>query len=236
MKRTKEIIIASGKVPLQFLAGILYRLIWVAFLPIGLFMILKAAVQKIRGVDVSEESEVQLKMKKELIGLKFFHKGHTWAVARADGMMTIGLDDFTQKLIGAIDKIELPKIGQPLRQGKVAWKLRHGERILPQTAPIEGVVVAVNEDLQKDPSLANRSPYEKGWVLKMKPTWLKENLRNLMRGQLGEKWLDVAKSQFVFRFPRSVGPAYQDGGELVDGVGDTLTDEEWETVKHEFFL
>jgi len=236
MKQTKETLIATGRVPLQFLAGLFYRLIWIAFLPIGLFMILKAAIQKIRGVEIAEESTVQPALDQDLIGLKFFHKGHTWAVAGTDGTMTVGLDDFAQKLIGAIDKIELPKIGQLLRQGKIAWKLKHGERILPQTAPIEGRVVEVNENLQNDPSLANRSPYEKGWLLKVQPTWLKENLRNLMRGQLGEKWLDMAKSEFVNRFPRTVGPAYQDGGELIDGVGDTLTDEEWEMVKREFFL
>ncbi|MDZ7260706.1 MAG: glycine cleavage system protein H [candidate division KSB1 bacterium] len=236
MKRTKEIIVSTVKVPLYVLTGLFSRLLFVALLPIGIFLSLKAAVRKILGLAVAPEPELLPGLEPELLGLKYFHQGHTWAVATAAGTVTVGLDDFAQKIIGTIDSIELPRIGQTLRQGKIAWKLRHGQRILPQVAPIEGTVIEVNEDLQKSPSLANRSPYEKGWVLKVKPTRLKENLRNLIHGDIGEKWLDLAKSQFVLRFPRAVGPAYQDGGELIDNVGDTLTDEEWERVKREFFL
>ena len=70
----------------------------------------------------------------------------------------------------------------------------------------------------------------------MRPARLKDNLRNLLHGQLAEKWMEMTKSQFVQQHPLSAEPVYQDGGELVDGVGDMLSDEEWESVKREFFI
>jgi glycine cleavage system H lipoate-binding protein len=216
--------------------GLLSRLFFVAFLPIGIFMIIKAIVYKIRGVEAASAPETRIMMVPELIDQKFFHQGHTWAKASAGGIVTIGIDNFAQKVIGAIDAIELPKVGRLLKQGRIAWRLHRGNRILPQLAPIDGTVIEVNDNLQNNPSLANQSPYEQGWVLKLRPTRLRENVRNLLQGQLAEKWTELAKSQLAARFPHSLGPVYQDGGELIDGVGNTLTDEEWEIVKREFFL
>lgn len=236
MAQTKEATVSLLKVPLNILIGFFSRLLFVAFIPIGIFMIIKVAVQKIRGVEIASESATRIALEHEMVGQKYFHQGHTWAMATAAGTVTIGLDDFSQKTIGAIDNIELPKVGRFLKQGRIAWKLHRGSRVLPQIAPIDGTVIEINDDLQKDPSLANQSPYERGWVLKVKPSRLKANLRNLLHGQLAEKWKELAKSQLAARFPQSLGPVYQDGGELIDGVGNTLTDEEWEIVKREFFL
>ena len=236
MPRKKETVVSVLKVPLQVLTGFFSRLLFVAFLPIGIFVIIKAAVQKIRGVEVASETTSRFVIDPELVGQKYFHQGHTWAMATATGTVTIGLDNFTQKIIGAIDNVELPKVGRFLKQGRIAWKLHRGNRILPQIAPIDGTIVEVNKALQDDPLLANLSPYEKGWILKVRPNRLKENLRNLLHGQLAKKWMELVKSQLAARFPQSLGPVYQDGGELIDGVGNTLTDEEWEIVKREFFL
>ncbi|UCE19317.1 MAG: glycine cleavage system protein H [Gemmatimonadota bacterium] len=236
MAQTKEAVTSIVKTPWHILIGFLSRLFFVAFLPIGLFMIIKAVVFKIRGVEVAEKLKSYALVDPEMVGKKFFHQGHTWAMATETGTVTVGLDNFAQKVLGAIDNLELPKAGRLLKQGRIAWRLHRGNRVLPQISPIDGTIVEVNGDLQKDPTLANQSPYEKGWVLKVKPARLKENIRNLLQGQLAEKWMELAKSQLAARFPQSLGPVYQDGGELIDGVGNTLTDEEWEIVKREFFL
>jgi len=236
MGQTNQAVTTLLKFPLNITIGILSRLFFVAFLPIGIFMIIKAVVQKIRGVEIASALDTRTMMDPELVGQRYFHQGHTWATATAGGTVTLGIDNFAQKVIGAIDDIELPKVGRLLKQGRIAWKLHRGNRVLPQLAPIDGTVVEVNNDLQQNLSLANQSPYERGWVLKVRPSRLKENLRNLLHGQLAEKWTELAKSQLAARFPQSLGPVYQDGGELIDGVGNTLTEEEWEIVKREFFL
>ena len=236
MSQTKEATLSLVKAPLHILIGLFSRLFFVAFLPIGIFMIIKAVVQKIRGVEVASVRETQMMLDPDFIGKKYFHQGHTWAMATSAGTVTVGLDNFAQKVIGPIDTIETPKKGRLLKQGRIAWRLHRGDRVLPQISPVEGTVVEINTNLQDDPSLANKSPYEQGWVLKIRPSRLKENIKNLLHGPLAEKWTELTKSQLAARFPQSLGPVYQDGGELIDGVGNTLTDEEWEIVKREFFL
>jgi glycine cleavage system H protein len=48
-------------------------------------------------------------------------------------------------------------------------------------------VESSNQDLEENPELINESPYEKGWICKIKPSNLQEELKNLLKGDsLGE--------------------------------------------------
>ena len=49
-------------------------------------------------------------------------------------------------------------------------------------APVSGKVEASNQDLEETPELINESPYEKGWICKISPSNLQEELKNLMTG------------------------------------------------------
>lgn len=82
-----------------------------------------------------------------------YHPGHTWLVRERQHLARVGADEFAAKLAGKIQKIELPKPGQWIRQGQTAWTLyRNGERT-SMVSPIEGEVVEVNPDVVNDPSL-----------------------------------------------------------------------------------
>jgi glycine cleavage system H protein len=50
-------------------------------------------------------------------------------------------------------------------------------------APVSGKVEAANQDLEDTPELINDSPYEKGWICKITPSNLQEELKNLMKGE-----------------------------------------------------
>lgn len=164
----------------------------------------------------------------------YFHPTHSWAKV-TDDVVTVGIDEFTNKLIGKIQKLDVPKVGSYLQQGQTAWKLQRGKRELTQSAPIEGEVVEINEALINNPSKINESPYKEGWILKIRPGSLRQNLKNLLSGETAKNWLENARSQFVLRFASEVGPVCQDGGELIDNAGELLTDEEWNEVLNEFF-
>jgi glycine cleavage system H protein len=49
-------------------------------------------------------------------------------------------------------------------------------------APVSGKVVSINQDLEENPELINESPYEKGWICRINPTNLQEELKNLLMG------------------------------------------------------
>ena len=151
-------------------------------------------------------------------------------------IVSVGVDDFAQKLIGEVDAVQIPQVGKVLRQGEMAWELKRAERTLSQVSPISGTVVQVNQNLQDNPSLVNSPPSQEGWLLKVKTTALKEDLKNLFSSGAAKKWMESVKVQFASHFAQEIGPVYQDGGELVAGIGDKLNDAKWEEIVHEFFL
>jgi len=170
-----------------------------------------------------------------IISGPYFHPTHSWAKI-TDDVVTVGIDEFTNKLIGRIRKLDVPKVGSYLQQGQTAWRLSRGKRELPQSSPVEGEVVEINEQLLSNPARINESPYKDGWILKIRPHALRQNLKNLLHGDTAKHWLENARSQFVIRFANEVGPVCQDGGELIDNAGELLTEAEWDEVLHEFFM
>ena len=131
----------------------------------------------------------------------------------------VGLDDFTQQVMGNIDEIEIPLPGGELNQGEVAWKVRHGKRKLSQLAPLGGTVVEVNEKLRRDPTLANRSPYEEGWILKIQTKALNKEMPELMDSFQFKAHFDQCKAKLMSSFNnQTLGPVYGDGEEVIKGV------------------
>jgi len=104
----------------------------------------------------------------------------------------MGTTDFAQKLAGQIVYIELPQIGRAVEQGKPCGSMESGKWVGRVYAPISGKVEVSNEDLEDNPELMNESPYEKGWICKIRPSNLQEDLKNLMKG---EALVDFIKSE-----------------------------------------
>lgn len=166
---------------------------------------------------------------------RYFHPGHSWARFLSLKSAVVGIDDFTQKIMGIIDRVDLPPIGLEIEQGQQLWKVWHKNRVLSQPSPVGGKVVAVNESLVKNPSLANQSPYEEGWIAKVRSSDGRREVHNLLHASVAVHWLESVKSQVVQRLAPSLGPMFQDGGELIDDIGDRLSDQEWKEIVREFF-
>lgn len=110
----------------------------------------------------------------------YYHKEHFWAKVTGD-VVTIGTTDFAQKLAGQVVYIELPSVGKVVEQGKPCGSMESGKWVGRIYAPISGKVEAVNGELEDNPELINESPYEKGWMCKVKPSNLQDELKNLMK-------------------------------------------------------
>jgi len=112
----------------------------------------------------------------------YYHKEHYWA--RVDGdKVTMGTSDFAQKLAGQIVYVELPSIGRNVEQGKPCGSMESGKWVGRIYAPVSGKVESVNQELEETPELINESPYDKGWICKISPSNLKEELKNLLQGE-----------------------------------------------------
>lgn len=176
----------------------------------------------------------------------YYHQGHTWLRPENDGLVSVGLDDFAQKFVGKVDSIDLPDIGSRLAQGEKGWSLRVNARPIPMLSPVDGEVVSVNEEAIASPDLLNQDPFEKGWLLKIRPVKLDSNKRNLLTGQLARQWTEDALERLRAEIGKSVGPVYQDGGMVgpvyqdggvpVSGIARALAGEKWEEMVKEYFL
>ena len=111
----------------------------------------------------------------------YYHKEHFWAKVEGDSVI-MGTNDFAQKLAGQIVYVELPSPGRALEQGKPCGSLESGKWVGRIYAPLSGKVESSNQELEDTPELINESPYEKGWICKITPSNLQEELKNLMKG------------------------------------------------------
>jgi glycine cleavage system H lipoate-binding protein len=175
-----------------------------------------------------------------------FHQGHSWAKEERDGVASVGLDDFAQKLVGRVESVDLPPIGSRLAQGEKGWILRVGDRAIPMLSPLDGEVVAINEEAVRAPEIVNEDPFGKGWLLKIHPERLAANRSSLLSGRLAMRWTEEVLHGLRLTMGGSLGPLYQDGGTTlpvhqnggtpVAGIARALYGEEWESKVREHFL
>ncbi|RLB63723.1 MAG: glycine cleavage system protein GcvH [Deltaproteobacteria bacterium] len=92
---------------------------------------------------------------------------HEWVLVE-DDVATIGVSDFAQDQLGDIVFVELPEVGDTLEVGDSFGVVESVKAVSDVYAPANGEVVEVNESLPDEPEALNNSPYEDGWMIKLK--------------------------------------------------------------------
>lgn len=98
-----------------------------------------------------------------------YAKSHEWLKVESDGTVTVGITDYAQNSLGDITYVQVPKVGATLKAGETFGVVESVKAASDLYAPVAGTVVAVNAALDSAPETVNQSPYEKGWMLKLKP-------------------------------------------------------------------
>lgn len=96
-----------------------------------------------------------------------FLKSHEW-VCLKEGSATVGISEHAQREITDVVFVELPKPGKKVSQGEPCGVIESVKAAFDIYAPVSGEVSEVNEGLAQDPGLVNRSPFEKGWLFRVK--------------------------------------------------------------------
>ena len=107
---------------------------------------------------------------------------NTWARVNDDGTVTLGMTDIAQNLAGPILHAKAKKVGTVRKKGRPIATVESGKWVGPVKSPISGEIIALNENLSSDAQLLNRSPYKDGWVVKMQPSNLEEDLQGMTTG------------------------------------------------------
>ncbi len=96
-----------------------------------------------------------------------FSKTHEW-VRVEPGLVVIGITDHAQKELGDIVFLELPKIGDKLQRDTKFGVIESTKAASELYSPVDGQVLAVNQELVKNPQWVNESPTDKGWMVKVR--------------------------------------------------------------------
>jgi len=96
-----------------------------------------------------------------------YTKTHEWV--RIDGDLAVaGITDHAQESLGDITYVELPSSGQRVEQGGELGVIESVKAASDLYAPLSGEVAEANAALADQPELVNESPYERGWLVKLR--------------------------------------------------------------------
>jgi len=96
-----------------------------------------------------------------------YNASHEWARIEGDEAV-IGITHFAQEQLGDLTYVELPAVGDTLTQGKEMGSVESVKAASDLYSPVSGEVVAVNENLDSAPETINSSPYEGGWIARVR--------------------------------------------------------------------
>ena len=117
-----------------------------------------------------------------------YSEEHEWLL-EDNGIATIGITDFAVDSLGDIVFIELPDKGSQIKQFTTFGEVESVKAASEIYTPISGEIIEVNEKLETEPELLNNSPYEEGWLIKVKISDLSE-IEKLMNSKDYENFVN----------------------------------------------
>jgi len=164
-----------------------------------------------------------------------FHPGHTWLCGDGGEHVRIGIDSFATKVFGKVDHLEVSGLSRWVRQGNRLCSITREGTTAHFMSPIEGVIVAVNHEVQRDPNLIVADPYKDGWICIVKSPDMDINLKNLLPQALVGTWMQNGLRRLQ-AFAAPLGAATADGGVPIDGLIAHVDPDVRCGMIHEFFL
>jgi len=96
-----------------------------------------------------------------------YTKEHEWVRVKGNEA-EVGITDYAQGELGDVIFVELPQVGSRLAQMKPFGTIDAVKTVSDLFAPVSGEVTAANDSLQTNPALVNQSPYERGWMVRIR--------------------------------------------------------------------
>jgi glycine cleavage system H lipoate-binding protein len=165
----------------------------------------------------------------------YYHFGHSWVHIEDDRHIKVGIDDFTSKVIGRADALNLPPKGVVLKQGEIGCVLYRDDKRAPIQSPVSGTVDAVNSKVLKQPAIAHDDPYHDGWLFMIDPADIKSDLKGLYSGKECFQWMEKESQNLL----ELLGTGYKDlaatGGEPLDDILGHFPDIPWSRLVSTLF-
>ena len=166
----------------------------------------------------------------------YLHRGHAWSVVEGDDQVRVGLDDFSQKILGPAEDLRLPEIGKVYYQDHLCLAVFRQGRKASFEAPVDGFIEAINPKVRQQPRLIHDDPYGEGWLFLVRPNNLQRNLDNLFSGEANATWINEEAHRLLNLMDTTAGVTLPDGGAVVDDVFGHYPELGWKPLVREFFL
>ena len=99
-----------------------------------------------------------------------YTESHEWVADNNDGTVTVGITAVATDQLGDLVYVELPQLGADVVRGRECAVVESTKAAADVYAPVSGVVAAINSNLSEHPERVNESPYETGWLFRVKLT------------------------------------------------------------------
>lgn len=102
----------------------------------------------------------------------YYTEDHEWIRLEADGVAYVGITDFAQSELDELVYVEVESVGETLAANEVFGTVEAVKTTSDLLMPVAGEVLEFNSELNEtegdNPTLVNESPYDKGWIVKIK--------------------------------------------------------------------
>ncbi|MFX0103862.1 MAG: glycine cleavage system protein GcvH [Candidatus Hodarchaeota archaeon] len=96
-----------------------------------------------------------------------YTRTHEW-VRFEDSIAIVGITDYAQHQLGDIVFVELPEVGMVFEKGSNAAEIESVKAVGDLIMPLSGEIIGINKNLANNPELVNSSPFEDGWMIRIK--------------------------------------------------------------------
>ena len=114
---------------------------------------------------------------------------HEWARI-SDGIVRIGVTDYAAKTLNDVVYVSMPSIGQNIQQMASFGTIESIKAVSELYSPLSGIVTKINTELSNHPEFVNKSPYEEGWIMEIKPSKVDEEKKLLLDSKKYQELLD----------------------------------------------
>ncbi len=126
-------------------------------------------------------------------------EGNTWVRIESDAKVTIGVSSLLSAIAGKLTSANLKPAGTSIEKGRSLGTLESAKFVGPIPSPLSGVVFEANDSVVKQPKLLNDSPYEEGWIVRLKPSRLDAEKRLLSKPRDSKDLLKAKIAEFRAR-------------------------------------
>jgi glycine cleavage system H protein len=114
--------------------------------------------------------------------LLYHVENNVWVRVNEDGTLDLGMTDIAQTMAGSIIHCRPKKVGKVVKKGKSVATVESGKWVGPVKSPFSGEIIAANKEVEADATILNKSPYQLGWIVRLRPSNFEAEKGDLVSG------------------------------------------------------